>query len=197
MISALLLAAATYVPVFKGYEADRYQQHDKLILRLVKEYNADKATWAGATDAQGRRMHTLDPAVVKAHMIEETGGNDPVSRAAWAVDPLQVNVPGDWNHYKRYLGLRKPRHRNEGTRETNLRAGIAYLARKGFGIAGQPAGNRPEGSFDGWHDALKRYNGRTVKTASGKVYCEVYADKIEKRAAAPEEHVPVQIDLKK
>jgi len=188
----LLAVSATALPVFKGYEAPRYQKHDALIVRLVDEYNANPDAWSGAADGQ-ESGGPLDPALVKAHMIEETGGNDPVSRAAWAVDPLQVNVPGDWNHYKAYLGLRKPRHRNEGSLEKNLRAGIKYLSRKGYGRAGQPAGNRPEATFDGWSKALERYNGRTEKTSDGRPYCKVYADKIDSRAQEPDKHFPVQI----
>jgi len=194
-MTVLALLCTTALPVFKGFEAPRYQQHDALIVRLVQEYNADPRNWTGGADGQAQAPR-LDPALVKAHMIEETGGNDALSRAAWAVDPLQVNVPGDWNHYKAYLGLRKPRHRNEGTREKNIRAGIKYLARKGFGKSGQPAGNRPEATFDGWTPALERYNGRTVKAADGREYCTVYADKIKKREKDPDKHVPVGIPVK-
>jgi len=196
MLLPLLVAAAATLPVFKGYEAARYQQHDALIIRLVNEFNADPSLWAGSGDAQEDGIHPLDPVMVKAHMIEETGGKDALSRAAWAVDPLQVNVPGDWNHYKAYLGLRRPRHRNEGNRETNIRAGIKYLSRKGFGKSGQPAGNRQDASFDGWQTALERYNGRMEKTRDGRTYCEVYADKIDERSKNPERHVPVQIFIK-
>jgi len=194
MTVALLIGAAL-LPVFKGYEAPRYQQHDALIVRLVREYNANPRSWAGGDDDQPCPAW-LDPAMVKAHMIEESGGKDALSRAAWACDPLQVNVPGDWNHYKSYLGLRKPRHRNEGSRETNIRAGIKYLARKGFGKSGQPAANRPDAVFDGWDSALERYNGRQDKTRDGRVYCEVYADKIDLRTKDPDTHVPVEISVK-
>jgi len=193
LILPVLFAAG--LPVFKGYEAPRYQQHDELILRLVAEFNAEQEEWTGATEGQKRSVVPLDPVLVKAHMIEETGGNDPLSRAAWAVDPLQVNVPGDWNRYKSYVGLKKPRHRNEGTREKNIRAGISYLARKGFGRSGQPAANRPDSRFDGWRMALERYNGRTVITKDGKPYCTIYAEKIERRKKKPETHVPVQIPV--
>jgi len=194
-MTATVLFLAAALPVFKGYEAPRYQQHDALIVRLVREFNENPQLWAGNSDDQPD-AHRLDPAMVKAHMIEETGGRDALSRAAWAVDPLQVNVPGDWNHYKAYLGLKKPRHRNEGSRETNIRAGIKYLSRKGFGRSGQPAGNRPDATFDGWPHALERYNGRTLLTTDGRVYCIVYADKIGKRTKDPNVHVPVGISVK-
>jgi len=194
-MTLLAIILATGLPIFKGYEAPRYQQHDELIIRLVQEYNADPKCWAACAEGQ-KFVHPLDPALIKAHMIEETGGNDAVSRASWAVDPLQVNVPGDWNHYKAYLGLKKPRHRNEGSRETNVRAGIKYLVRKGFGRSGQPAGNRPEATFDGWKQALERYNGRTLTTTDGRTYCAVYADKIGQRATSPQTHVPVGIVIR-
>lgn len=191
LCSSLLLAAT--LPVFKGYEAPRYQKHDKLIVRLVAEFNKERAGWAGATAEQGEAIGELTPEVVKAHMIQETGGKDAVSRAAWEIDPLQVNVPGDWNSYKSYLGLKKPRHRNEGSLETNLKAGIRYLVRKGFGQSGQPARNRSEGTFDGWHTSRVRYNGRTDLTVTGEVYSEVYAVRIEDRADNPKVTVPVEI----
>lgn len=192
----VLLAAAAPLPVFRGYEAPRYQKHDALIVKYVDEFNAKKKTLAGATARQSEGIAPLDPALVKAHMIQETGGNDARSRAAWEIDPLQVNVPGDWNSYKAYLGLRKPRHSNEGSREKNIKAGISYLSRKGFGTAGQPAANRPEATFDGWKTALERYNGRTTETSDGKPYREVYADKIQTRSTDPDTHVPVQIKVK-
>ena len=112
---------------------------DALIARLTKEFNADKAGWCGGTPAQAAQIPDLTPAQVKAHMIEESGGNGPVSKAAWAADPLQVNVPGDWGEEKTKLGLSRPSKRNEGTAETNVRAAIKYLARKGFGVSGRPA----------------------------------------------------------
>ncbi len=40
-------------------------------------------------------------------MIQETGGADSRSQAAWKVDPLQVNVLGDWGEEKKFLGLKK------------------------------------------------------------------------------------------
>ena len=86
---------STSVPVFRGFEDPRYQLHDGLIVHLVEEFNADKAKACGGTAEQAAKIADLTPAIVKAHMIEESGGNGPRSKAAWAVDPLQVNVPGD------------------------------------------------------------------------------------------------------
>ena len=183
------------VPVFRGFRSARYQKHDALIARLTKEFNADKVGWCGGTPAQAAQIPDLTPAQVKAHMIEESGGNGPVSKAAWAADPLQVNVPGDWGEEKTKLGLSRPSKRNEGTAETNVRAAIKYLARKGFGVSGRPAAVRPKGTFDGWREACRRYNGRRDRTDSDRYYSDEYADKIMRRAANPDLFVPIEIKL--
>ena len=190
-------ATAEGVPVFKGFENPRYQQYDGLIQKLVDDFNRHPASWAGGTQGQGSGIPRITAAQVKAHIIQETGGGDVRSRAAWAKDPLQVNVPGDWNPYKKYLGLREPRRCNEGSLEKNLRAGIMLLVRKGFGVSGQPAGNRPDGAFDGWPRALQRYNGRSDKAASGKPYSEAYSERIRQRAEHPADEVPIPIPTKK
>jgi len=191
MILALLVCSA--VPVFAGYEDPRYQMHDAAIRDIVFDFNADRGTWIGGTDAQAAGVPDLDMAQLKSHMLQETGGSDMKSRAAWKRDPLQVNCPGDWAEYKRYLGLRKPRHANDGNLRDNLRAGVMFLARKGFGVSGQPAANRATAVFDGWQTALERYNGRRDRTASGVRYCEAYADRILTRAQNPEVKVPIAI----
>ena len=185
------------VPVFRGFEDERYQRHDALIVRLVEEFNAGKAEACGGTSAQVAKVADLTPALVKAHMIEESGGNGPSSKAAWEVDPLQVNVPGDWGDEKKLVGLTKPAKRNEGTAEGNIRAAIRYLSRKGFGSAARPASERPKGFFDGWPKALQRYNGRRDRTETDWYYSDEYADKIVKRAYNPSLFVPIEIKLAK
>ena len=187
--------AASGVPVFRGFEDARYQAHDALIVRLVGEFNADKAKACGGTAGQAAKISDITPALVKAHMIEESGGNGPASRAAWAVDPLQVNVPGDWGSEKELVGLSKPEKRNEGTLEGNVRAAIRYLSRKGFGAAARPASERPKGYFDGWPKALQRYNGRRDRTKTDRYYSDEYADKIVRRASDPSLFVPIEIKL--
>lgn len=185
------------LPVFRGFEDARYQEHDALIVKLVAEFNANKAKGCGGTAAQAAKIANLTPAMVKSHMIEEAGGNGPRSKAAWAVDPLQVNVPGDWGPEKESVGLRKPSKRNEGTAEQNVRAAIMYLSRKGFSAAARPAAERPKGFFDGWPTALRRYNGRRDRTDTDRYYSEEYADKIVQRAANPDLFVPIEIKLAK
>lgn len=185
------------LPIFRGFEDARYQEHDTLIARMVADFNANKAKWCGGNPSQAAKIADVTAALVKAQMIEESGGNGPRSKAAWTVDPLQVNVPGDWGAEKESLGLKKPRQRNEGTVEQNVRAAIMYLSRKGFGASGQPAAARPKGFFDGWPTALRRYNGRRDRTDTDRYYSEEYSDKIVKRAANPEVFVPIEIKLAK
>ena len=192
-----LASGKSGAPVFRGFEDERYQRHDALIVRLVNEFNAGKAAACGGSEQQASKIADLTPALVKAHMIEESGGNGPASKAAWAVDPLQVNVPGDWGEEKKLVGLSKPSRRNEGTAEANVRAAIRYLSRKGFGASGRPASDRPSGFFDGWPKALQRYNGRRDRTATDRYYSDEYADKIVKRAANPSLFVPIEIKLAK
>ncbi|MBO7684550.1 MAG: hypothetical protein J6T51_07485 [Kiritimatiellae bacterium] len=185
------------LPVFRGYEADRYQQYDDLILRYVGDFNARRGEWAAATPEQARGIYDLRPELVKSQMIEETGGCDRRSLEAWRVDPQQVNVPGDWTPYKESLGLTKPSRRNEGTKEQNVRAAIMFLARKGFGASGQPARNRPSGRFDDWYAALERYNGRSDETDDGRLYRDAYAERIVRRAFEPKSFVPISISTAK
>ena len=190
-------AGGAGLPVFRGFEDARYQAHDALIAKLVREFNADKMGWTGCTPEQVAKVGDLTAALVKAHMIEESGGNGPRSKAAWSVDPLQVNVPGDWGVEKELVGLVKPAKRNEGTAEQNIRAAIKYLSRKGFGASARPAASRPKGFFDGWLDALRRYNGRRDRTDTDRYYSDEYADKIMKRAKDPNAFVPIEIKLAK
>lgn len=181
------------VPVFAGFTDARYQRHDALILELVAAFNADKTGWAGATKEQAEAIPDLDAALVKAWMIQESGGNGLASRLAWKIDPTQVNHPGDWDDAKLLVGLTKPTERNTGDVRLNLEASIKFLVRKGFGRAATPPRNRPDAYFDGWHEALVRYNGRTVDTTDGDEYSVNYANRIFERADNPDEHVKIAL----
>lgn len=185
--------AADFVPIFAGFEHPRFQMHDELIVKCVAAFNAHRATWAGSTDAQAREIAPITAAQVKSQMIQESGGANALSRAAWRKDPLQANVPGDWSSYKKYVGLHRPRNRNEGSLEANIKAGIMILARKGFSPSAQPAANRPATRFAGWRQALRRYNGRSDLTSSGVPYRDVYASRILQRAAKPKVYHKIPI----
>ena len=195
--ATLALSLLAAVPVFKGFEAKRFQQHDAIISKCVREFNRHRGAWADANRAQARTIPDITEELVKAHMIQETGGGDRRSRDAWNGDPLQVNVPGDWGDEKEFLGLKKPIRRNEGEVERNIRAAIKYLVRKGFSKSGKPVRLVDEQEFWDWATALERYNGRANPTASGKKYCVEYADTIIKRAENHDEKVDIEIKLKK
>ena len=197
MLSAIALPLFAAVPVFKGFEAPRYQQHDAIVAKCVREFNRHRGAWADANRSQARTIPDLTEELVKAHMIQETGGGDRRSLAAWKRDPLQVNTPGDWGDEKSLLGLRKPRQRNEGTAEQNVRAAIKYLVRKGFSRSGRPVRTVDTQEFWDWATALERYNSRMVTTASGKKYCVEYADLIIRRAENHDQHVGIEIKLGK
>ena len=195
--TALILCVAG-VPVFKGFESARYQRHDTIIAKCVKEFNRHRGAWADANRSQAKTIPDLTTDLVKAHMIQETGGADSRSQAAWKADPLQINVPGDWGEEKRSLGLKKPRQRNEGGVEQNIRAAIKYLVRKGFSVSGKPVRTVSCQEFWDWATALENYNGRLALTALGKTYKEVYADRIIDRAEkGVREHVSIEIPLRR
>lgn len=151
------------------------------------------ADFDGCTEDQAKRIPALQEDLVKAWAIQESGGSDTASLAAWRVDPLQINVPGDWNDGKSDLGLAEPTTRNEGDAKSNLKAAVAYLCRKGFGKSGQPPKNRPEGFFDGWATALERYNGRSDLSSNGRKFSENYSSKIRHRAGSPHKKTPIEI----
>ena len=197
MFASLALSLLAAVPVFRGFEAPRYQQHDAIIAKCVCEFNRHRGAWADANRSQARTIPNITEELVKAHMIQETGGGDRRSLSAWSGDPLQVNVPGDWSDEKKLIGLKKPRQRNEGSAEQNIRAAIKYLVRKGFSKSGKPVRVVGEQAFWDWATALERYNARTDKTASGKKYCVEYADRIIERAENHQQHVGIEIKLMK
>lgn len=181
---------------FKGFENERFQQHDSLITEYVHEFNSNKQKFADCRTAQAKSIPDLDPCIVKSLMIQESGGrNGDKYRAAWKTDPARVNVLGAWNQWKQLVGLTKPTTQEAAEEDTttpeallknNLIATIKYLVRKGFARTAQPAKNHIPTSvssqFQGWQVALERYNGVPTMTENGKRYRENYAERIVKRA---------------
>ena len=180
---------------FAGFKSSRHQQHDAVITEVVLDFNQNKAARCGCTAEQAATIPDLSADLVKSWAIQESGGSDARSLAAWKGDPVQVNVPGDWNDYKSDVGLKEPKVRNEGDMKTNLTAGVSYLCRKGFGKSGRAP--KADATFDGWETALRRYNGRTDEAADGKTYSENYAAKIKARAESPNTSHEIQIAKKK
>ena len=169
-------------PVFKRYEKPRYQEHDELIARLVDEFNSNKKEYCGCTDEQEGKIPNITPALVKSWMIQESGGGRLEDLDRWNVDPTTINHPGDYSQVKSELGLQKYDRPNKGDLETNIKAALAFLCRKGFGKSGMPARKRESGFFDSWKEAFHRY-GPGTKT---------YSDKIFRRAESIDTYEPIE-----
>lgn len=180
-------------PVFAGFEQQRYQNHDELILELVADFNAHKADYAGATPRQAAGIPDLTPALVKAWIIQESGGQDPASFESWRIDPARVNVPGEWIIAKRQVGLKNPDRPGDADARSNLKAAIALLSRMGFGPSGRPASRGEDDRFDTWMTALARYDGEGAVTEAGKRYRALYAERIIHRANNPGDDVPIAL----
>lgn len=179
-----------HVPVFAGFEDARYQEHDLLLQRLLAEFAADREAFCGCSAASAATIPLLPVALVKAWIIQESGGTP----AAWNTDPAQMNVPGDWVPEKELLGLSRPAARHQGNVEDNLRAAMKALCRKGFGASYRPTLGRRDGAhFDGWARALERYNANQRPDANGKPHSVNYAQRILQRAQHPQEYVPIRI----
>lgn len=179
---------------FTGFASNRYQQHDAIIREVVIDFNNNKAARVGCSAEQASKIPDIDESMVKSWMIQESGGSDVRSLAAWRVDPVQVNVPGDWSDNKTDLGLSKPIARNEGNLKDNLKAAVALLGRKGFGKSGNAP--KPDATFDGWDRALQRYNGRSLQCDNGSSYSQNYSDRIINRKNNPKTNVEIEIGCK-
>ena len=58
------------MPTFHGYATPRYQEHDSLIQKLVKEFNSNKAVFTGSSASQTKNMPDLSEALVKSWIIK-------------------------------------------------------------------------------------------------------------------------------
>jgi len=154
----------------KGFDSDRYNEHDQIIIDIVNDINANKETVYGVTKEQATGIPDLDPRLVKAWMIQETGGRAKDSKDAWEIDPLQIKVPGDCGRWKSKLGIGSsaPASENTGELKKNIRAGIIWMVRKGFGFSGQPPKNRVAATFDGLSTALNRYGPKKKRPFYGE-----------------------------
>ena len=155
---------------FKGFEDERYKENDYAIRRAVYLINKNPEKYIGLTKGQlaewrERYPNGIPADLLKSVMITETGGRDKRSREAFAVDPFQVNVAGDWGDAKASLGLRKTKANNTGDKLTNVMAAIIFLLRKGYGKSGIAPKDAPrdegEATYDGIDEAIRRYHGTT------------------------------------
>jgi len=142
---------------FKGWDDKRLENLDKLIKELVDEFNNNKTKFCGRSLDQLFKIPDLNYRLVKSWALRESGGGTKRDIAAWAKDPFQVNVAGDWIDEKTALGLVKPKVRNEGNLKNNMVAAVKFLCWKGFSRSGK----KPENSrkFKTWEEATKAYKG--------------------------------------
>ena len=55
-VSTIALTLLAAVPVFKGFEKARYQRHDAIIAKCVREFNRHRGAWADANRNQARTI---------------------------------------------------------------------------------------------------------------------------------------------
>ena len=178
--------------IFQGFTGPRHHQHNAIIRKLVREFNANKCIFVNSSLAQAAKIPDLSESLVRSWLIEISGGNDAISREAWNVDPAQVNLPIEWSVYKQSTGLKLAHKRNEGTLEQNLRAAFIWLTRKGLGDSGQPATSRQRAIFDGWEVAIQRYHTRKWATKKEKTESEYHAQHIINRVVSPTKYFPIK-----
>ena len=66
--TALILCVAG-VPVFKGFEGARYQKHDAIIAKCVKEFNRHRGAWADANRNQAKTIPDITDADAKVSSL--------------------------------------------------------------------------------------------------------------------------------
>jgi hypothetical protein len=128
----------SYTGVGKGQYPDYW---DPIVDRVVTAYNQANGFEPG--DA-----NYLDANLVKAMIRVESGLN----LRAYNIDPMQVNVPGDWVPRKLDFGLTKGVAPEP---ELGIAAGVGWLDYKAYvyNVSGEPV------SFRGWDATVTRYNG--------------------------------------
>jgi hypothetical protein len=89
----------------------------------------------------------LDPNWINAMMMTESGSD----MRAYNTDPMQVNNSGDWDGYKKDLGLTK--YQTPGPAQS-IQAGIDWLESKSY----REKTGGIDGPFLGYEEATRRYN---------------------------------------
>ncbi len=150
---------------FPGYEEQWHQSQDALIRQVVAEFNEEKGWEEGD-------VHYLDPNMVKAWALQESGGHQSIFSGG---DMMQVNNKGDWAKEKTQFGMTKG---EQMTPESSLRAALAWAYYKGETTRAKQGEDNGEGwhdtqrgskslpgyesRFTGWKNALEDYNGGGV-----------------------------------
>lgn len=172
--SALLDEVSHDLAVFPGFEEAWHQSNDALIANVVADFNAKKG-WSKGDP------HWLDPNLVKAWALQESGGHEDIYTAG---DMMQMNNGGDWAREKEWFGVKKGEKLSP---EKSLRAALEWAYYKGevtraVGPDGVDAAGDwhatvrgteelpgYESRFQGWGDALEGYNGGGVADYDGQV----------------------------
>lgn len=116
--------------------------NDAVIQEAVDQFNAEHGWKPGD-------KHYLDPMLVKAWALTESGGNKEIYDSG---DMMQVNNPGDWTDDKvKNAGITKGQHL---TPQQSLEAALKYAYWKGSIHDAQG-----KGTFKSWEYAITRYNG--------------------------------------
>ncbi len=129
----------TTLPEFAGYESPWHQANDSLIIEVVQEFNAEKG-WGPEHPSY------LDPAMVKAWALQESGGHQNVFAQG---DMMQMNVPGDWVPEKQNFGL-TGKHEKLDPR-TSLRIALHWAYYKGEITRAKT----DDADSEGWHDTQR------------------------------------------
>lgn len=159
------------LPVFDGYEADWQQSNDEMIVRVVEAFNAEHG-WSPGDE------HYLDPAIVKAWALQESGGHREIFTSG---DMMQMNNGGDWTDEKTWFGVERGQRLSP---EESLEAALDWAYYKGEETRpakaasggdwyptvrdGEPL-NGYVSRFAGWDRALTRYNGGGVPDYLGDI----------------------------
>ncbi len=172
--SALLDEVSHDLMVFPGFDQAWHQGNDAMIANVVNDFNARKG-WSREDP------HWLDPNLVKAWAMQESGGDPDVFQSG---DMMQVNNGGDWAREKAQFGLKKGEAVDP---EKSLRTALEWAYYKGEvtravgagGVdeahdwhateRGSEAVNGYESQFQGWDTALENYNGGGVRDYQGQV----------------------------
>jgi hypothetical protein len=157
---------------FPGYDAGWHQSQDALIRKVTDDFNREKGLKPGDP-------HYLDPNLVKAWALQESGGHEDVFTGG---DMMQVNVTGDWVPEKSWFGLKKGEKMDP---EKSLRTALEWAWYKGELTKGMKGDSPDSGwyatqrgtkafpgyqsTFDGWDHALTDYNGGGVKDYYGQI----------------------------
>ena len=161
------------LPVFPGYDSPWHQANDALIIDVVMAFNAEKGWTPDHPDF-------LDPAVVKAWALQESGGHQDVFAQG---DMMQMNVPGDWVPEKQWFGVQNRQEQLDPRKSLEIALNWAYykgeITRAQGGNSASPGWHDTqrgtqafpgyESQFTNWDRALDGYNGGGVENYAAQI----------------------------